>query len=203
MTSLERRVTGPGQSLPFAPGFVPLWIVAVLMTWWTTDRRLLPPSFASSGPWSGPALVAALTRLALFSLEALVYVSAWRALGVRLRWFPLALWVLSFSMFDALAARVAELGRLHPGAWGDAARWLAGPAAVDGAAGSASPGARAAFGSVGLLDAARIAAWCEVQRRASRRPWTQAWTLTLGLWAASRVVLWWGLDLLRGRSLLP
>jgi hypothetical protein len=193
---------GPRPPHPFALGFVPLWIAAVLMTWWATDRQLLPPAIAAHGQWSAAGLVTGLTRLVLFTLEALVYWAAWRALGTRLNLFTLAMWILSLSMFDALAVRIGELGRAHPSDWTFVAIVLAGPVAV-AAPGAATTGTTAAvFGTVGLLDVVRIGAWCDVQRRAARTTWRRPVVITLALWTVSRLALWWGLDLVRGRSLL-
>lgn len=203
MTSrLAGQAEGPRPPHPFALGFVPLWIVAVLMTWWASDRQLLPPAAAAHGPWSAAGLVTGLTRLALFTLEALLYWAAWCAVGTRLSLFTLTMWILTLSMLDVLALRVADLGRAHPGDWTFAAIVLAGPVAV-AAPGSTSIGTAAAvFGTIGLLDLARIAAWCDVQRRAARTGWRPPVFITLSLWLASRLALWWGLDLGRGRSLL-
>jgi hypothetical protein len=149
----------------------------------------------SAAAITGAAVAALVTRTAGHALEAAFYYSVWRLLGLRVRFVWMFCWVISLSLFDALASATARIG-----AGGDMP-WLApivGLRALPDLM-HAWGGAGLALGGVGLLALARVFGTAYVQRREGA-PWRGALALTAAAWIAGRLATWWGADLIRGWS---
>lgn len=155
------------------------------------------------------AVVGLATQLTFTAIETSLAVAAWALLGRRVRWRGLAPALLTASVTEAAAVWVASGASGFP----ESVRVLL--AGTRGGAleqGSGSALARA-FASLGLLTLVRLLlATCAHahELRASPRPgisarrrWQDAALMVLAFYGASRLALWWGLDLLQGRSFEP
>lgn len=120
--------------------------------------------------------------------EAFAYALAWRALGRRFAMMAFLAWLPAISTCDLIAHTLPSVG---DGLLGPA------PPAARGAAGT---GFDAAFGAFGLLAMLRLALTAHVQHRVLGCGWAVPLAVTGSLWLASRLTVWWGLDLIRGGS---
>jgi len=143
------------------------------------------------------AAVGLASQLAFTAVEASLGAAAWGALGVRVRWSELAPALLAVSVTEATAVAVTS-GQTHlPEAW---RVLLAGARAHPAATTDALARAFAAFGALAVL---RLALAAQAHAAAARVPFRRALTLVLGFYLAARLVLWWSLDLMQGRSFEP
>lgn len=158
-----------------------------------------------------PAVAAAVglaTQLAFTAFEASLGTAAWASLGRRVRWSTLAPALFTASISEAFAVSIiAEQPPLSQ-AWRVA---LAGARALPEHA-AASPIAQA-FAGLGALTLLRLVLATHAHAAALRehaghsvtsaRRWRDAALLVAAFYASSRLAIWWGLDLLRGRSFEP
>lgn len=197
----EREEVGPQAAKPprldwiVAPWLQPFWYAYLVHAWWRVAEATSASRFASGG-----ALVAG-GKLAGAMTEAAFYVLWWRSRGRTLPFWRFFCVVASISLADVFALGLIERVRTAAPA---AVPWLA-PLVGLQALGSAipSPGLRAAFGSLGLLTALRIAVTARAQSRGTGAPFAAALGWTTLFWAMGRLATWWLTDLLRGRSPLP
>ncbi len=196
----------PRSASPAEPGALrayAVFLVLALVSWWQVAWR--QAGDLGLGRTSDLALAAGLAiglRLAGTAIEAGAYALWWRARGARLPYLAFAVALLALSVVDRLALSLAQLASRtpEPAAWIAAVGglhligrgWLAG-----------EPGLRAALGSIGALTLLRLAMTAWLQAAALRRGLGGPLLVTLGLWAMTRVALWWATDLLRGVSPLP
>jgi hypothetical protein len=138
-------------------------------------------------------------RVVAAGIEAGVYALVWRALGARLPVLRFGIALVALSMVDRLALSLVELAHRAPASapWAAA---LAGAHLLGSPWPAGEPGLRAALGGIGILTALRLAMTAWLQAAALRRGMCGPLLLTLGLWAASRIALWWTTDLMRGAS---
>jgi len=193
------RATGPEWPMPrWSMG---MWLLFVAGSWWASAAAGLAagPSDARAG-WIGVAFVT-LARFAGFALEAGYYATVWKSFGRRLRVGWMFTWITTLSILDMIAESLRRLGAEHPG-W---APWLSVFSGLGGrdALGAWPPGLALAAGSLGLLTAARIAATAVLQSREVGCSCWAAAALVTATWIATRIAVWWGIDLLRGMSPLP
>jgi hypothetical protein len=144
----------------------------------------------------------AAAHLAASAIEASVYVLWWRTRGARLAWPPFFVGLVALSLVDRCAASLAALAQRAPAL----APWLAplvGPQLVRGSLPGLEPGLWAAFGGLGLLALARLGATAWLQAAGTGRRLRAALAVTALVWLATRVAVWWSVDLLRGMSPLP
>ncbi|HVP14460.1 MAG TPA: hypothetical protein VMS88_02885 [Terriglobales bacterium] len=180
-----------------------VFCVLALVSWGQVAFRQAGDLGLSGAPGLAAAAGLALaSRVAAAAIEAWVYALAWRALGARLPvlWFGIAL--VALSVVDRLALSLAELAHRAPAS----APWaavLAGPHLLGSRWLAGEPGLRAALGGIGVLTALRLGMTAWLQAAALRRRMRGPLLLTLGIWWASRVALWWTTDLIRGASPLP
>jgi hypothetical protein len=173
------------------------WLCALLAAgaWFEVLWAAAPTTVAGSMP---PALAAAAglaAQLAFTAIEASLGVAAWAALGTRVRWSALAPALLVVSIAEATAVALASGALSLPDPW---RVFLAGPRAVPELT---PPGAAArAFTGFGALAVLRLALATQAHAAAARVPWWKAAALVLAFYLASRLVVWWSLDLLQGRS---
>ncbi len=157
---------------------------------------------AFHGPRQHAAVAATLmllARLGASAVEAAAYVLFWRARGERLPYVRFLLGLIALSLVDYLALCLTSLAR-HQAAL---APWLApvaGASLVRARWPGIEPGLWSAFGSLGLLTLARVAATGWLQAHGLGRRLRGPLLVAVVAWLASRVVVWWTLDLARGMS---
>jgi hypothetical protein len=177
-----------------------VWVLVMSIAWWNAGRDVLAGGAAHAPAATTPAAVAvafALAKLTGHLIEAAVYRAWWRLRAVRVSYLDLLAAVVSLSLFDLLG--LAVRARAAGAAW---LPWIVGPRAA-GVAGAGEAGLAVAFSALGLLTLLRLAGTALVQRRLSGRGLGESIALTLGLWLATRLAVWWTVDLLRGRSPVP
>jgi hypothetical protein len=154
------------------------------------------------------AAVGLATQLVYTSLEASLATAAWSSLGRDVRWSALAPALLTASVTEAIAVSVIAERPYLPQAWRVA---LAGARALpEHVAMSPLAQAFAGFGVLALVRLA-LATWAHVEalracgrHSTSASPrWRDAALMVLTFYTASRLAIWWGLDLFRGRSFEP
>ena len=182
----------------FAAGAAAVWFEVL----WRTAQEL-PVSSLSPAVTAAAGLA---TQLAFTALEASLGVAAWSIAGRRVRWEELAPALLVVSLSEAFAVGLVAGSPALPAAWRVV---LAGArAATEPVAGGALA---QAFAGLGLLTLARLALATHAHAAALRRgagpapahPERKAALLVLAFYAASRLAIWWGVDLVRGRSFEP
>ncbi len=140
-----------------------------------------------------------LARLASSAVEALVYVLWWRTRGARLPYGRFLVALIALSLVDRCSQGLVALAAGAPAL----APWLAplaGPQLVADRLPGLTPALRAAFGGLGLLTLARIAVTAWLQSVGTGRRLRGPLAVTALAWLATRVALWWSVDLLRGMS---
>jgi hypothetical protein len=175
-----------------------VWVLVMSIAWWNAGRDVLAGAAAHAPATAAPPAMAvafALAKLGGHLIEAAAYRAWWTLRAVRVRYLDLLAAVVSLSLLDLLG--LALRSRASGAAW---LPWVVGPRA-GGIAGAGGLGV--AFGALGLLTLLRLAGTAYVQRRLSGRGLTESFALTLGLWLATRLAVWWAVDLLRGRSPVP
>ena len=145
------------------------------------------------------ASIMVLARLAASAVEALAYTLWWRTRGARLPYARFLVALVALSLVDRLAQSLVALAGRSPAL----APWLA-PVAGLRLLQDRLPGAEpvlwVAFGSLGLLTLARIAITAWLQSVGIGRRLRGPLLVTSFAWLATRVALWWAMDLLRGMS---
>jgi hypothetical protein len=193
---------GPTDAAQWRRGGALLFVVA-LASWWELGYR--QGSGLGVEPHVNLMLAAGLmvvAHLGANAIEASTYVLGWRACGVRLPWSPFFVGLVALSLVDGVAANLAGLAEGSP--W--LAPWLAtlaGPQLVREGLPGVGTGLWAAFGGLGLLTLARITATAWLQAAGTGRRLRTAFAVTALTWLATRVAVWWTVDLVRGRSPLP
>lgn len=196
----------PGRAIsrhPFAPWFLPFWYAFLALLWAEAVGRQLAgqETAAQLGDraWI-VVLFGLLGRFAASLIEAGFYRAWWRGVrGVSIPFWALFNWIVTLSALDLLAEGLTRQARNVPAL----APWIApltGVAALDPA--PLAGGMAAAFGGIGLLALARVVTTAAVQRALLGTSWMQPLAITLGAWCATRLVVWWGVDLVVGRSVL-
>lgn len=197
---------GPSRPKPLpwimAPWALPFWLASVEWGWWDVFRAEFaasPPVPAASLP--SPALAVSLGvigKLMGHVSETAFYVLLWRGRGARLPFWRFLSFVVSASIVDQVAYRLSA--HFEPGeapAW---LVWLAGLHLASGTSFQDSPAVRAAFGSISLLTATRIAITAGGQAQGTHRPVLEAIGWTLLTWLLTRLAAMWSIDLIRGMS---
>ena len=177
-----------------------IWFEALWRTTRDASASPLTPTVA--------ALVGLGTQLVYTALEASLATAAWSSLGRDVRWSRLAPALLTASVTEAFALSVISERPYWPQAWRVA---LAGARAQPEHV-AAGPLAQA-FAGFGVLTLARLVLATHAHADALRasvshstsasRHWRDAALLVLTFYAASRLAIWWALDLFRGRSFEP
>ncbi len=196
-TSIPRDPVG---SLSSDRSVLRSWAFALFASviWFEVLLLAVPSTLADAAP---PVLAAAAglaAQAAFTAVEASLGVAAWGALGARVRWAALAPALLVVSVTEATAMAVASGATGLPEAW---CLLLAGTRAAPERVGSA--GASRAFAAFGALAVARLVLAAHAHAALARQPWTRAAALVLAFYLATRLLLWWSLDLLQGRSHEP
>ncbi len=194
-----------GREIPraFHPVCSPLWIAFVAYQWWLEIGQQLAASLPDGVPQTHAHVAAALGafgHLAGNAVEALFYLGWWRARGLRLSFARLFEWLVSISVLDLLASGLTRIAEAHPGWVAHALEVFVGFGVLNSEQPGLGPGLRAAFGSVGLLCVARLAATAAIQRRGTEGGILAPLRLTLAVWLLGRLVNWWMVDLARGMS---
>jgi len=190
--------TSTSLSWPFQPAFLPIWWAWLLVSWWgETAHQLaaLPPGMIDG---QAPAVPLVLGGRAFgWFTEAALYALWWRSRGTPLPYWRFATWVASLSIIDLFAFVIRRAAADTSAIGRGAVVLLAGPGSLDP---TIESGSAAAFGTVGLLVLLRVAmtAWATAQ--GTGRPYTRALLVTGGAWLATRLVMLWSYDLLRGVS---
>ena len=147
------------------------------------------------------ATIMVLARLAASAVEALAYALWWRTRGARLPYARFLVALVALSLVDRFAQSLVALAGRAPAL----TPWLAPVAGLqllkDRLPG-AVPGVWVAFGSLGLLTLARIAITAWLQSVGTGRRLRGPVLVTTLAWLATRVALWWAMDLFRGMSAL-
>lgn len=152
-------------------------------------------------PRLSPAAVVAVglgTQLFACALEAVVARAVWRAQGVRVAWRALVTRIVAVSVCEAFALAVVTGSVVLPAAWAIA---LAGPRA--GPVVPPADGWATATAGVGLLAALRVGVSAQAQAALAGVTFRRGLAVVLGLWLASRLVLWWTSDLVLGGGPAP
>jgi hypothetical protein len=196
----------PGLPPALEPWARPVAVAFVSLLWWDAYHGQLAAGLPAEAPQGALTLGTAMAtagHLAGNALEAAFYRLWWRSRGARFGFWILFVWLVVLSLFDLGATALRELVREHAPT---TAGWLAplvGPGVVRDSFPGISPGLWAALGSLGLLVLLRIAATAWLQARALGRGLAGPLGLTLSVWGLTRLLIWWGTDLMRGRSPLP
>ena len=171
-----------------------------LASWWEMGYR--QGSDLGAGQHLNLAVAATimvLARLAASAVEALAYALWWRTRGARLPYARFLVALVALSLLDRFAQSLATFAARVPAV----TPWLAPVAGLqllkDRLPG-AEPGLWAAFGSLGLLTLARLAITAWLQSAGTGRRLRGPLLVTTLAWLATRVALWWTMDLLRGMS---
>ncbi len=178
------------------------------MVWFEALWRTTRDSPATSLSPALAATVGLATQLAFTALEASLGVAAWGSLGRNVRWSMLAPALLTASIPEAVAVSVLAEQPALPEVWRVAMAGLrAMPEYV-----AASPFVQA-FAGLGALTLTRLVLAthahtaalrvCAARAAAPARHGRDAALLVLAFYAVSRLAIWWGLDLVRGRSFEP
>lgn len=182
--------------------------VCVATMWFEILWRTARDAPASSLSPVLAAAVGLVTQLAFTALEASLGVATWASFGRQVRWNALAPALFTASVTEAFAVSLIAEQPAWPQAWRVV---LAGPRALPEVA-AAGPFAQA-FAGLGALTLLRLvlathAHASALSERAWPSPpaaprWRAAALLVLGFYWSSRLAIWWGLDLFRGRSFEP
>lgn len=187
-------------SLPaLSRGEVALAAVALALVAASAQASLAREAAAGRGVALPPAAaggIAAVITLIAAALEAAAYGMAWRALARPYAFGVAFTGTLSLTMFESLAWPLIARAHDEP-ALAPALAWLVGPRAL----GAAESGLAIALAGAGLLAMARVAVAAHVQSRAARVRWRGAFVVVLAGWLLTRLVLWWTVDLVMGRSI--
>jgi hypothetical protein len=189
------------QRLPwmYASWTLPFMLLYVEWSWWKIFvSELESTPTALSVPVPAAAAMSLGGKLLAHASEAGLYVLLWRVRGARLPYWRFLVYIIVASLADQFAWSLAE-----PFKAGGAPLWriaLAGLHLASGTPFHDSASIRAAFGSIGLLTAARIGVTAAPQSRATGRPFVEALAWTVGIWLLTRIAVWWAFDLLRGMS---
>jgi hypothetical protein len=176
-----------------------LFLIA-LASWWQLGYR--QGGDAGAGQHLNVAVAATimvLARLAVSAVEALAYALWWRTRGARLPYARFLVALVALSLVDRFAQSMAALAGRAPAL----APWLAPVAGfqlVRDRWPGMEPGLWVAFGSLGLLTLARIAITAWLQSAGTGRRLRGPLLVTTLAWLATRVALWWSMDLFRGMS---
>jgi len=176
-----------------------LFLVA-LVTWWESGWQ--QGGALGAGRPADLAVAATLmllARLAASALEALAYTVWWRSRGARLPYLRFLVALVALSLVDRLALGLVALAGRAPAL----APWLApvaGLQLLEGRLPGVEPVLWAAFGSLGLLTLARITLTAWLQSAGTGRRLRGPLLLTSLAWLATRVAVWWTMDLARGMS---
>jgi hypothetical protein len=181
----------------------PFIVAFVALLWWEQYRR----QFASSIPATAPRLSLAVASIAAAAgrplssaVEAAFYSRWWRARRASLAFGPLFVLLFQLSLLDLAALALGDIARNGPS-------WL--PPALAPLAGLSLlkerfPGPGAGFwagpGSLGLLTLARIGMTAWYQHRGADVSFGRTLRLTFAVWAITRIITWWLIDLARGMS---
>jgi hypothetical protein len=195
MTSVVpvRVVPGPTQR-----GELRVWVTALIVsTMWFQVLAESTRGRVAGAAWLAP-LAGLAAQLGFTALEAAIAMALWRALGARVSWSTLVPRLQISSAAETLAIDITSGHATLPR---PIAVVLAGPRAADAA--GASHGLAAAFAAAGVLALVRLILSASLQSRAAGAPFARAFGLVLFMWLASRLIVWWGFDLLQGRSFQP
>ncbi|OGF11209.1 MAG: hypothetical protein A2W00_10160 [Candidatus Eisenbacteria bacterium RBG_16_71_46] len=198
-------VPRPGLPWPLAPWALLPWLASIGWGWWQTLASQLGQVSIGAGAGAARALavglaVALLARVAGFIAESGFYVLWWRARGSHIPFWRLSSWIAALSAADLLAMSLGRLAERHGGALPLVLAPLAGASLLRSQVPGLDAGLWVGFGSLGLLAAARVALTARAQAVALDRRIAAPLALTAGAWLASRVALWWIVDLARGMS---
>ena len=205
-TASPTRPAG-GLPWPFARWFLPFGLLFVAWLWWDVALRQATAMLAAQPHRpaigvAGPAAFMTALRFVLLAAEAAVYVLWWRTRGARLPFVRFYVMLVALSAFDLFAMSLGRAALRTPAL----APWFApltGIAILDPHTLPLGAGLRAGFGSLGLLTLGRIACTAWAQAMALGRGMREPLLVTGGLWLATRLILWWSLDIFRGMSPLP
>lgn len=176
-----------------------LFLVA-LASWWEVGCQ--QGRDLGAGPHLNLAVAATLmvlARLAASAVEALAYVLWWRTRGARLPYLRFLVALVGLSLVDRLALSLVALAGRAP-ALGPWLAPVAGLQLLKDRLPGVEPVLWVAFGSLGLLTLARIALTAWLQSAGTGRRLRGPLFVTTLAWLATRVALWWTMDLSRGLS---
>src|SRR5262249_3274435 len=143
------------------------------------------------------ALLGLASQLAFTAGEAWVAAAVWRLQGARVRWSVLAPRLLVASSADTLAMAIASGHAPLPA---PIAQALAGPRATGAVP---ATGLEFAFAGAGALAVVRLLMSALMQSRAARAGFARGLATVLMLWLTTRLLMWWGFELLQGRTFQP
>ncbi len=176
-----------------------LFVVA-LASWWELGLR--QGRELGAGQHLNLAVAAGimvLARLAASAVEALAYTLWWRTRGARLPYVRFFVALVALSLVDRFAQSLVALAGRSPGL----APWLApvaGLQLVRERLPGLEPALWVAFGGLGLLTLTRLAITAWLQATGAGRRLRETLLVTAVAWLATRVALWWAMDLFRGMS---
>ncbi len=182
-------------------GGVALPVALALVAWWDWAFRQ-GGGAARAGDLAVAATVMLAARLGAAAVEAGTYGLWWRARGARLPFFRFWAVIVALSLLDRFGIALGTLAERTP-ALGPWLAPVAGLHLVKARVPALAGGLGAAFGGLGLLTLARLGLTAAWQARALGRGLAGPLALTTIAWLATRVALWWSVDLFRGVSPLP
>ncbi len=189
-----------------APWFQPIWYPYVAFCWWQIGAVEVAQSGLATRSPMEPGLAAALAaaaKLSGFFIETAFYRLFWKSWGRALPFWRFFCIVVSASMADVLAHAAGDLVRQHPGSL---EVWLgpfAGLQLMRGTIFRSIPALRAAFGTVGILTAARLILTAQAQAQALGIRFRAAFAWSGVVWLLTRIMILWIVDLMKGMSPVP
>jgi len=195
--TMSRAVTVPPPRVRSTEAHA--WLVALLVAGMWLDVLFDVAAHSSHvvrAPWLA-ALAGLAGQLAFTALEAAVAAEAWRLAGATAAWRSLVPRLLTVSSAEAFAVAIAAGRTTLPQ---PVAMVLAGARAAPGAAASGPTYALSGFGALAVV---RLLLSAHAQAGVARVPYGRALLLVLALYLATRIAMWWSLDLMQGRSFQP
>ena len=194
--------------LPFSAWLVPLGVAVFAAGYWSLQLGQLaaaPIEVADAvrARFGTIAAFSTATRLLAGAAEAGLYCLWWSSWGWRLPFLRAFFWMLAVAALDLLAGNLRLIAVEHGAPVSQWLALLAGPAAARTEIASTHRGLWLAFGACGLLTLARVVATARLQAWLMRVRLLPVLAAVAAFWIATRLVMWWGVDLMSGRSALP
>jgi hypothetical protein len=189
-----------------APWFQPIGYAYVALGWWQVARAEVSGLEQATSAVTAPGLATLATlagRFGGFLLETAFYHLFWKSRGRRLAFWRFFSVVVLASMSDLLAQAMSDFARRHPGHLAACLVPFAGLHLASGTIFHSEAAVRAAWGSVGLLTALRLTLTARGQAQAIGVRLRTTLIGTGAVWLATRIMILWTVDLLKGMSPLP
>jgi len=201
--------TSPDDAAPpFAAWLIPLGIALFAAFYWNLqlaqlERAPIEIPDAMRARFGRVAAFSTAARLLMAGIETGFYALWWSAWGRRLPFLRAFFWLLVVSSLDLVAGNLRLIALERGSPWSEWIAVLAGASALHRGVTPEHRGLWLAFGSCGLLTLLRILAAARVQASLTGLRFAPVLGALAAFWTATRLITWWSVDLLSGRSALP